>query len=191
MRAACLRGFSRAADTLLAFLLVVPHDGHRRLSPKAPSLNSPQSQHDKEIPALTAPGVSAAADSGTGVGLVLGYGFNPHWSIYGTLSGASINSSDFSRHLRTGSFRLGTRMHFLAGPHRVVPFVQAGLAGRAVNEEFSIGSRTHTVTASGAGAEFGGGLNVHFTTGFAFSGGVTWMGWQFQHVSVGRSERGC
>jgi hypothetical protein len=100
------------------------------------------------------------------------------------LSGASINSSDFSGTYGLGHFDLGTRVHFLAGPHRVVPFVQAGLAGRAINQEFFIGSRKHTVAASGAGVEFGGGLNVHFTPAFAFSGGITWMAGDFSTYEV-------
>ena len=47
-------------------------------------------------------GVSGVAESGGGVGMVPGYGFNPHWSIYGMLSGASIDAADFS-----GSYGLG------------------------------------------------------------------------------------
>ena len=129
-------------------------------------------------------GLNSATESGRGVGIVLGYGFNPRWSLYGTLSGANINSVDFGETYGLGHFDLGTRIHFLAGPSRVVPFVQGGLAGRAVSQEFTIGSRTFKRSASGAGVEFGGGLNAHFTPAFAFSGGVTWMVGNFSTYQV-------
>ena len=78
-------------------------------------------------------GLNSATESGRGVGIVLGYGFDPRWFYYGTLSGANINSVVFGETYGLGHLRSGTRIHFLAGPSRVVPFVQAGLAGRAVS----------------------------------------------------------
>ena len=119
--------------------------------------------------------VTSAADSGLGGGVVIGYGFTPRWSLYGGLSGASISSSDLTDSYGLGHFDVGTRIHFLAGPHRVVPFVQGGLAGVARHKEFSIGSANHTLTQSGSGVEFGAGLNAHFTRELAFSTAVTWM----------------
>jgi len=129
-------------------------------------------------------GISSATESGPGGSVVLGYGFTPRWSLYGVLSGASIASVDFDGRYGLGHFDIGTRVHFLAGDHRVVPFLQVGLAGRAVSEDFVIGTRTYSVTASGAGVEFGGGLNAHFTRGFAFSGGVTWMVGNFSTYKI-------
>lgn len=141
-------------------------------------------------------GFASATESGAGGGLVIGYGFNPRWSLYGTLSGASMESVDFLGNYGLGHFDLGTRIHFLAGEHRVVPFLQAGLSGRAISAEFVTGLRTTRVTASGAGVEFGGGLNAHFTPRFAFSGGVTWMVGDFRKyevngVDVGGSSMGA
>jgi len=129
-------------------------------------------------------GIGSATESGQGGGVVLGYGFTPRWSLYGVLSGASIASVDFDGRYGLGHFDLGTRIHFLSGTHRAVPFVQGGLAGRAVGETFIIDGRTYDVSASGAGVAFGGGLNAHFTPGFAFSGGVTWMVGNFSTYKV-------
>lgn len=134
-------------------------------------------------------GIASATESGTGAGLVMGYGFNPRWSLYGTFSGASMESVDFVGNYGLGHFDLGTRIHFLAGDHRVVPFVQVGLSGRAISADFVNGFRTTRVTASGAGLAFGGGLNAHFTPRFAFSGGVTWMVGDFTKYEVNGIDR--
>jgi hypothetical protein len=65
---------------------------------------------------------------------------------------------------------IGARVHFLAGTHKVVPFVQVGLSRRAMRQDVG----TNTATASGGGVAFGGGLNAHFTPAFAFSAAVAW-----------------
>jgi hypothetical protein len=129
-------------------------------------------------------GINSSTDSGSGAGLVIGYGFNPRWSLYGALSGANMNASDFSGSYGLGHFDLGTRVHFRTGPNKVVPFVQFGLSGRAAAQSYRIGSRLYDVTVSGAGAEFGGGLNAHFSPRFAFSGGVTWMVGNFSTYTI-------
>lgn len=144
----------------------------------------------------TGNGFASATESGAGGGLVIGYGFNPRWSLYGTFSGASMESVDFVGNYGLGHFDLGTRIHFLAGEHRVVPFIQAGLSGRAMSADFASGFRTTRITASGAGLAFGGGLNAHFTPRFAFSGGVTWMVGDFTKyevngVDIGGSSMGA
>ncbi len=140
--------------------------------------------------ALSEGGSTSPTESGAGGGLVVGYGFNRRWSLYGTFSGASIESVDFGGNYGLGHFDLGTRIHFLAGEHRVVPFLQAGLAGRAISADFVSGFRTTRLTARGAGLEFGGGLNAHFTPRFAFSGGVTWMVGDFTRYEVNGVDLG-
>jgi hypothetical protein len=83
-----------------------------------------------------------------------------------------------------GHFDLGTRVHFLAGEHRVLPFAQLGLSDRAVAADLFVASRTRRFTASGAGAAFGGGLNAHFTPGVAFSAAVTWSLGNFSKYEI-------
>jgi hypothetical protein len=129
-------------------------------------------------------GINLSTDSGAGAGLVIGYGFNPRWSLYGTLSGANMSASSFSGSYGLGHFDLGTRVHFRTGPNTVVPFLQFGVSGRAASQSYLAGSRQYDVTVSGAGVEFGGGLNVHFSPRFAFSGGVTWMVGNFSTYTI-------
>ncbi|MEQ1730231.1 MAG: outer membrane beta-barrel protein, partial [Vicinamibacterales bacterium] len=118
--------------------------------------------------------LNSGTDSGAGLGISLGYGFTPRWSIYSVLSGASMTASDFSGTYALGHFDLGTRVHFRGVSDRVRPFVQAGLSGRAVTQDFYVGSRAYKVEAGGAGVSFGGGLNAHFRPALAFSGALTW-----------------
>ena len=118
---------------------------------------------------LTTNQVGAAAESGSGVGLVLGYGFSPQLSLYGQLSGAAMTSSAGDAYSLT-HIDIGARVHFRTGPNIVVPFMQLGLTGRAVSADDG-GS---TVTSSGGGVSLGGGLNAHFTPAVALSAAVTW-----------------
>lgn len=121
-------------------------------------------------------------ESGSGAGVVVGYGFTPTWALYGNISGANIQSVGGSYGL--GHFDVGARVHFRAGPNTVVPFLQFGLDGRAVSADFHSGSTTRTVTASGTGVAVGAGLNAHFTRAFAFSGAVTWSFGSFTNFTV-------
>jgi hypothetical protein len=130
-------------------------------------------------------GGSTTSDSGKGVGFVVGYGFSPLWSLYSDISGASINATGGGTYSLT-HVDIGTRVHFLAGTHKagtqkVVPFVQAGLSGRAMRQDVG----TDTATASGAGVAFGGGLNVHFTPALAFSTAVAWSVGDFGNFTRG------
>lgn len=121
----------------------------------------------------------ATTESGSGGGLVLGYGFNQRWALYGNLSGAEMNASGGGTY-SLAHFDVGARVHFRTGPNVVVPFLQFGLAGRSVSEDIG-GS---TFSGSGGGLSLGGGLNAHFTPSVAFSGAVTWTVGTFDNYRV-------
>jgi hypothetical protein len=121
----------------------------------------------------------SVTESGGGGNLTLGYGFSKHWSMYGDVSGAAINA-DGGGSYSLGHADLGLRVHFRSGPNIVVPFLQAGFAGRAIAEDFG-GSR---ITGDGAGFSFGGGLNSHFTPKVALTTAVTWTGGSFTHFTA-------
>jgi len=120
----------------------------------------------------------SVTESGGGGSMTLGYGFGQHWSMYADASGANINA-DGGGSYSLGHADLGARVHFRAGPNIVVPFLQAGVAGRAIAEDFQ-GSR---ITGSGAGFSFGGGLNAHFSPKVALTGAVTWTTGSFTHFT--------
>ena len=130
------------------------------------------------------PPVGSTNESGVGVGLIVGYGFTPVWALYGNLSGANMTTTDGSGNFGLGHFDVGMRAHFLTGAHVVVPFVQAGLSGRAETQTFTTRTGQHDFAAGGAGVEFGGGLNVHVRPALAISAGVTWSVGNFSDYTV-------
>ena len=120
----------------------------------------------------------SVTESGGGGSLTLGYGFSKHWSLYGDVSGANMNANGGGTY-NLGQADLGLRLHFRAGPNIVVPFLQAGVAGRGIAEDYQ-GAK---ITGSGAGFSFGGGLNSHFSPKVALTTAVTWTAGTFNHFT--------
>ena len=71
-------------------------------------------------------------------------------------------------------------MHFLAPAKLVVPFVQGGLSGRAVSQEFGADKKEF----GSLGFAFGGGVNVHFIPALAFTTGITWSVGNVDNIKV-------
>lgn len=108
-------------------------------------------------------------DSGAGFGVTVGYGFHPKLAIYGQFSGASVDGGDFDDY-SVGHFDIGTRVHFRAPAKTVVPFIQAGLSSRSLQQDLD----TDEVHGSGFGFAIGGGINAHIKPALAFNAGVVW-----------------
>jgi len=125
-------------------------------------------------------------DSGGGAGIVLGYGFSTRWSLYGQLSGATINAGESDDTYSLGHVDVGARVHFRAGRNVVVPFLQFGLSARGVSQDVN----GVTVRGSGGALSFGAGLNAHFTPKVAFSSAVTWSVGNFDRFQVGNLVTG-
>ena len=109
-----------------------------------------------------------STESGPGFGLTFGYGFTPKLAIYGQLGGASIKSDDGDYGL--GHFDIGTRVHFRAPAKTVVPFIQAGLSSRALQQDIG----RDEIESTGFGFAVGGGINAHINPAVAFTAGVVW-----------------
>lgn len=110
-----------------------------------------------------------SADSGSGFGVTVGYGFTRMLSLYGQFSAASVDDGDGGDY-GVGHFDIGTRLHFRAPAKTVVPFIQAGFSSRAIQQDFD----TDEVKANGFGFAVGGGINAHFNPALAFNAGVVW-----------------
>ena len=120
-----------------------------------------------------------STESGGGSGLVLGYGFNRRWALYGDLSGAVMNAADGGTY-SLGHLDLGARVHFRTGPNVVVPFLQFGLVGRTIAATVN----GDNVSFTGGGVSFGGGFNAHFTPSVALSTAVTWSVGTFTNYQI-------
>lgn len=68
-------------------------------------------------------------ESGSGLGITLGYGFSPTWAMVVKLSRArvgvaGVTSAEFAH------IDLGARFHVAPGPRRIVPFVDGAMSFR-------------------------------------------------------------
>lgn len=117
-------------------------------------------------------------ESGSGAGLVLGYGFNRRWALYSDFSGAVMNSNGGGTY-QLAHADVGVRVHFRTG-HMLVPFLELAADGRGI----SATANGVTVTGTGAGGSFGAGLNTFFTRSVALSSAVTWSGGTFNNFRL-------
>jgi hypothetical protein len=119
-------------------------------------------------------------ETGSGLGLVLGYGFSKRWSLYGELSGATIDGSGGGQYT-LAHLDVGARLHFRTGPNRIVPFLQAAVGGRGVMQN----ANGTSVSENGDGFSFGGGFNAYFTSSVALTASFTETLGTFNGFKVG------
>ena len=119
-------------------------------------------------------------ESGGGVDFTIGYGFSQHWSLYAQANASQIAAAGGGEY-SLAHFDVGTRIHFRAGSHTVVPFLQVALTGRAAVDDIN----GTTTTSSGGGISLGTGLNLHFTPAVAFSTSIMWTLGAFDTFKVG------
>ncbi|HUR33514.1 MAG TPA: hypothetical protein VM032_06940 [Vicinamibacterales bacterium] len=124
------------------------------------------------------------ASGGPGVGFVAGFGMSQFWSIYGGVSVARLEAAGVSDTGTLTHVDIGTRLHLASAARRATPFLQVGLSQRSVSQNFTDGTSTHSVSASGPGLSFGGGVNVHITPALAVSGTASWMSGDFSTYEV-------
>jgi Outer membrane protein beta-barrel domain len=122
-----------------------------------------------EAVGLTSNDGAMTSESGSGAGLVLGYGLNSQWALYSDLSSAAMTAAGGGR-FTLRHLDAGTRVHFGAGTRRLVPFLQVALGLRALSGDVDGSS----VSGSSAGVALGGGVNVHLSPAYVLSAMVNW-----------------
>jgi hypothetical protein len=125
---------------------------------------------------------------GVGGGFEAGYGVSRLLAIYGAFSAAGINGEADTSNYSLKNYDIGARIHFAAPPRRTVAFLQAGFSWRAVSQDLMVDSFAHTLEASGPGASFGGGVNVHITPAFAVSTSASWTVGDFTSYQFDNQE---
>jgi hypothetical protein len=118
--------------------------------------------------------LGSESQTGPGAAVVAGYGFSPIWSLYAEFGTASLGGDSPIDSYSILHFDVGTRIHFAAPSRRTIPFLQAAFTRRAVSQDFTTASVAHTLDASGSGASFGGGVNVHMTRALGISAAASW-----------------
>jgi len=134
-----------------------------------------------EAAAISPNDVVLGSDShgGPGGGFVAGYGFSRLMAVYGAFSAAGINGEAGTTNYSLKHYDVGARVHFAAPARGTVPFLEGAFSWRDVSQDFLVDSIAHTLQASGSGAAFGGGVNVHIVPAVAVSVSALWTIGQF------------
>lgn len=124
-------------------------------------------------------------ESGGGLGLRLGYGFNRMFTLYLQADGASMDAPDMDDAYTFGQGDLGLRLHF-GDPTRSAIFYLDGAFTAWLARYDILGS---DMDVTGAGFTLGGGLEYFFSPAFALDAGLKFTVGNFDEVSYeGDSE---
>jgi hypothetical protein len=132
--------------------------------------------------------LGAKSQGGAGGGFEAGYGVSRLLAIFGAFSTAGITGEAGTSNYSLKHYDAGARVHFAAPPRRTVAFLQAGFSWRDVSQDFTVDSVAHALDASGPGASFGGGVNVHITPAIAVSTFASWTVGDFTSYKVDNQE---
>jgi len=128
------------------------------------------------------------SQGGVGGGFEAGYGVSRLLAIHGAFSTASISGEAGTSNYSLKHYDVGARIHFAAPPRRTVAFLQAGFSWRGISQDYMVGAVAHTLEASGPGASFGGGVNIHITPAIAVSTSASWTVGDFTSYKVDNQE---
>lgn len=117
-------------------------------------------------------------ESGGGLGLLLGYGFNRMVTVYLGVDAASMDAPDMDDAYTFGQGDLGVRLHF-GGPSRASVFYLDGAFTTWLARYDILGS---DMDVTGTGLTLGGGLEYFFSPGFALDVGLKFTAGNFDEV---------
>jgi len=126
--------------------------------------------------------------SGGGLSFSLGWGFTPKIALVADLAGASMDAGDGERY-GLGHGDLTARFSFPRAEHAFVPFVEAGLTGRAaVERDVTIvddqgNPQTGDLSISGTGFTLGGGAQYFLTPSLALGASLKWTTGEFSRAT--------
>lgn len=138
--------------------------------------------------ALRGTGDLAVTESGGGLGLAVGYGFNDRIAVYVNLDAAALEydedvpADDQEYGLVTAD--LGLRVSFGGEWSKLRPFLNAAFTGVAAAEEYEEQGEDVDQVTSGGGLTVGGGLQYFFSPSLALDVGLQATHGAFTHVSV-------
>lgn len=130
-------------------------------------------------------------NSGGGLGLRVGYGFNRIVTGFIHVDGAQIDVA--SGGAITGTWNLahgeiGARFHFANSNRRLVPYLEGSAGARVVTVSDATvagSSDTEDISFNGGAVTFGAGLSTHFKKRAAFDVSLKWTGGKFSEVDLG------
>jgi hypothetical protein len=120
-------------------------------------------------------------ESGGGLALRIGYGFNHNVELFAEFAAASLQHDGLNDRYGVGHFDLGARYNFGQNTSRTRPYFFGGLSGRAISLEII------DADMRGAGFSAGGGLRHFFNPALALDVG---LGLTVGSLSEGRAYGG-
>jgi len=126
--------------------------------------------------------------SGGGLSFSLGWGFTPNIALVADLAGASMDAGDGEQY-GLGHADLLARFSLARAGHAFVPYVEAGLTGRAaVQRDVTIiddqgNPQTGDLSISGTGFTLGGGAQYFVARSLALGASLQWTTGQFNQAT--------
>jgi opacity protein-like surface antigen len=120
--------------------------------------------------------VNIDAEGGAGIGVKLGYNFNPKFGFFGSIDASSINSGNGDNYI-LGHFDLGVQGIFRTTTDRVRPFVKASVVGMSAQDE--------ETEINGAGFGLGTGLYIGLSEKLGFDINYTHNWIDITEVKIG------
>lgn len=143
--------------------------------------------------ALTPVGADTESETGGGLGLALGYGFNDRITLYFNLDAAAveydedaIDAPDDTYDLVTGD--LGVRVNFGNPALKLRPYINAAFTGVAAAEQYEFAGEDVDQIIAGGGVTIGGGLQYFFSPRLALDLGLQATQGAFTEVSIDDEE---
>jgi len=118
-------------------------------------------------------------ESGGGLGLIVGYGFNRRVTLYLAADGASMNAGGADDAYTLGHGDLGVRIHLGGEARAAVFYLDGAFTGWLARYDIA-GS---DLDFSGTGFSLGGGLEYFFSPGFALDLGLKFTFGSFDQIS--------
>ncbi len=130
-------------------------------------------------------------NSGGGLGLRVGYGFNRIVTGFIHVDGAQIDVASggtITGKWNLGHGEIGARFHFANSNRRLVPYLEGAAGARVVtvSEATVSGSPdVEDISFNGGAVTFGAGLSTFFKKRAAFDVSLKWTGGTFSEVDLG------
>jgi hypothetical protein len=134
---------------------------------------------------------SNETNSGGGLGLRVGYGFNRIVTGFLHVDGAQIDVPTGGTVLGQWNLahaEIGARFHFANSNRRFVPYLEGAAGARAVsvsNASISGSSNSEDISFNGGAVTFGAGMSTFFKKRAAFDVSLKWTGGTFSEVDLG------
>jgi opacity protein-like surface antigen len=139
--------------------------------------------------AITPLGEGTEAETGGGLGLALGYGFNDRIILYLNVDGTAVEYDEDVTDSPDDTYSLvhadlGVRMNFGHPGLKLRPYINAAFTGIAAAEEYELAGEDLDQVISGGGLTVGGGIQYFFSPALALDLGLQATQGAFTRVSI-------